>query len=84
MCPGVLSIAFVAFPFEGESIIFFGKHAMSEKSQSVPDSNFSIEKVQSDLRERFVRENGKAKKGQIVFVAFSFMEMFPFVKVQAK
>jgi lysophospholipase L1-like esterase len=42
----------------------------------------SIEKFQNELRERFAQQNKTAKKGQIVFVGSSLMEIFPIEKMQ--
>ena len=55
---------------------------MSEQSQSLTNMNPIIEKVQNDIRERFAQQNQTAKKGQIVFVGSSLMEIFPIEKMQ--
>jgi len=55
---------------------------MSEQSQSLTNMNPAIEKVQNEIRERFAQQNPTAKKGQIVFVGSSLMEIFPIEKMQ--
>lgn len=55
---------------------------MSEQSTSLTNMNPDIEQYKSDLRARFAKENQTAKKGQIVFVGSSLMEMFPIEKMQ--
>jgi len=55
---------------------------MSEQTQALTNMNPLIEKVQNEIRERFGRENQTAKKGQIVFVGSSLMEIFPIEKMQ--
>jgi lysophospholipase L1-like esterase len=41
-----------------------------------------IEQVQNELRASFAKQNKTAKKGQIVFVGSSLMEIFPIEKMQ--
>jgi lysophospholipase L1-like esterase len=55
---------------------------MSEQSTSLTNMNPDIEKVQNEIRERFAQQNQTAKKGQIVFVGSSLMEIFPIEKMQ--
>lgn len=55
---------------------------MSEQSTSLTNMNPDIEQYKSYLRARFAKENQTAKKGQIVFVGSSTMEMFPIEKMQ--
>ncbi len=55
---------------------------MSKKSESLTNMNPSIEQVQNKLRVSFVKQNKTAKKGQIVFVGSSLMEIFPIEKMQ--
>jgi lysophospholipase L1-like esterase len=55
---------------------------MSEQSQELTNRHPSIEKLQNDIRARFAEENKTAKKGQIVFVGSSLMEIFPIEKMQ--
>ena len=55
---------------------------MSEKSTSLTNMNPDIEEYKSDLRARFAQQNQTAKKGQIVFVGSSLMEIFPIEKMQ--
>ena len=55
---------------------------MSEQSTSLTNMNPAIEQWKADLRARFARENQSAKKGQIVFVGSSLMEIFPIEKMQ--
>ena len=55
---------------------------MSVESTSQTNMNPDIEQYKSDLQARFAKENQTAKKGQIVFVGSSTMEMFPIEKMQ--
>ena len=55
---------------------------MSEQTTSLTNLNPDIEQFKSDLRARFAQENQTAKKGQIVFVGSSLMEIFPIEKMQ--
>ena len=55
---------------------------MSEQSTSLTNMNPLIEQAKSTLRTRFAQENQTAKKGQIVFVGSSLMEIFPIEKMQ--
>jgi hypothetical protein len=55
---------------------------MSERSTFLTNMNPDIEKVQNEIRERFTQQNQTAKKGQIVFVGSSLMEIFPIEKMQ--
>jgi lysophospholipase L1-like esterase len=55
---------------------------MSEQSSSLTKLNPLIEQVQNELRTSFALQNKTAKKGQIVFVGSSLMEIFPIEKMQ--
>jgi lysophospholipase L1-like esterase len=55
---------------------------MSEQSTSLTNMNPDIEQYKNDLRARFAQQNQTAKKGQIVFVGSSLMEIFPIEKMQ--
>ncbi|HVN14841.1 MAG TPA: SGNH/GDSL hydrolase family protein [Anaerolineales bacterium] len=55
---------------------------MSEQTQSLTNMNPLIEQVQNELRASFAQQNQTAKKGQIVFVGSSLMEIFPIEKMQ--
>jgi len=55
---------------------------MSEQSTSLTNLNPDIEQYKSDIRARFAQQNQTAKKGQIVFVGSSLMEIFPIEKMQ--
>ncbi|MDR3345221.1 MAG: GDSL-type esterase/lipase family protein [Oscillospiraceae bacterium] len=55
---------------------------MSEQSTSLTNANPLIEQFKHDLRARFAQENKTVKKGQIVFVGSSLMEIFPIEKMQ--
>jgi lysophospholipase L1-like esterase len=55
---------------------------MSEQSEKLTNLHPDIEKLQNDIRARFVKENKTAKKEQIVFVGSSLMEIFPIEKMQ--
>ena len=55
---------------------------MSEQSTSLTNMNPDIEQVQNELRVSFAQQNQTAKKGQIVFVGSSLMEIFPIEKMQ--
>jgi lysophospholipase L1-like esterase len=55
---------------------------MSEQSTSLTNMNPDIEQYKSNLRSRFAKGNKTAKKGQIVFVGSSLMEIFPIEKMQ--
>jgi lysophospholipase L1-like esterase len=55
---------------------------MSEQSPELTNRYSGIEKLQNDIRARFAEENKTAKKGQIVFVGSSLMEIFPIEKMQ--
>lgn len=55
---------------------------MSEQTQALTNLNPLIEKVQNEIRARFAQQNPTAKKGQIVFVGSSSMEIFPIEKMQ--
>lgn len=55
---------------------------MSEKSESLTDMDPLIEQVQKELRANYAQQNKTAKKGQIVFVGSSLMEIFPIEKMQ--
>ena len=55
---------------------------MSEQSASLTNMNPDIEQVKSALRASYAQQNQTAKKGQIVFVGSSLMEIFPIEKMQ--
>lgn len=55
---------------------------MSEQTQKLTNLYPSIEKLQNEIRARFAQENKTAKKGQIVFVGSSLMEIFPIETMQ--
>ncbi|MBN9390343.1 MAG: lysophospholipase [Chloroflexi bacterium] len=55
---------------------------MSEQTQPLTNLHPLIEKVQNEIRARFAQQNPTAKKGQIVFVGSSSMEIFPIEKMQ--
>ena len=55
---------------------------MSKQSESLTNMNPSIGQVQDELRASFAEQNKTAKKGQIVFVGSSLMEIFPIDKMQ--
>ena len=55
---------------------------MSKQSKSLTNMDPRIEQVQNELRARFEEQNKTAKKGQIVFVGSSLMEIFPIEKMQ--
>jgi len=55
---------------------------MSEQTIALTDMYPCIEKMKSDIRARYAFENQTAKKGQIVFVGSSLMEIFPIEKMQ--
>jgi lysophospholipase L1-like esterase len=55
---------------------------MPEQSIELTNSHPDIEIFQNDIRARFAQENKTAKKGQIVFVGSSLMEIFPIEKMQ--
>jgi len=55
---------------------------MSEKSTSLTNMNPAIEQMKSAIRAKYAQQNQTAKKGQIVFVGSSLMEIFPIEKMQ--
>jgi lysophospholipase L1-like esterase len=55
---------------------------MSEETRELTNMHPDIEQFQNDLRARYAQENQTAKKGQIVFVGSSLMEIFPIEKMQ--
>ena len=55
---------------------------MSEKSTSLTNMNPAIEQMKSTIRAKYAQQNQTAKKGQIVFVGSSLMEIFPIEKMQ--
>jgi Lysophospholipase L1 and related esterases len=55
---------------------------MSKQSRSLTNMYPSIEQVQNELRAKYAPQNKTAKKGQIVFVGSSLMEIFPIEKMQ--
>jgi lysophospholipase L1-like esterase len=55
---------------------------MSEQSTSLTNMNPDIEQVKSAIRASYAQQNQTAKKGQIVFVGSSLMEIFPIEKMQ--
>jgi lysophospholipase L1-like esterase len=54
----------------------------SEKTSSLTNISPGITKLQNDLRAKYALENQTAKKGQILFVCSSMMEIFPIDKLQ--
>lgn len=55
---------------------------MSEKTKELTNMSPDIIKFQNNLRAKYKVENQTAKKGQIVFVGSSLMEIFPIEKMQ--
>lgn len=55
---------------------------MSKQSESLTKLNPLIEQVQNARRASFAQQNKTAKKGQIVFVGSSLMEIFPIEEMQ--
>jgi lysophospholipase L1-like esterase len=55
---------------------------MSEKTTSLTNIFPGSAKVQNDIRAKYAVENQTAKKGQILFVGSSSMEIFPIDKLQ--
>ena len=55
---------------------------MSSKTKSLTNLHPKIVKFQSSIKNRYAEENKTAKKGQIVFVGSSTMEIFPIEKMQ--
>lgn len=55
---------------------------MSEESTSLTNMNPVIEEVKSTIRAGYAQQNQTAKKGQIVFVGSSLMEIFPIEKMR--
>jgi lysophospholipase L1-like esterase len=55
---------------------------MSAQTQELTNRHPRIEEFQDELWGRFARENPGAKKGQIVFVGSSLMEIFPIETMQ--
>ena len=55
---------------------------MSEQTTSLTNMNPMIEQFKKDLRAKYAQQNKTAKKGQIVFVGSSLMEIFPIEKMQ--
>lgn len=55
---------------------------MPGQTEALTNMNPLIEQFKNDLRARFAQENKTAKKGQIVFVGSSLMEIFPIEKMQ--
>ncbi|OCT12029.1 lysophospholipase [Paenibacillus pectinilyticus] len=55
---------------------------MTEQSTSLTSMNPAIKQVQSTIRASYEEQNKTAKKGQIVFVGSSTMEIFPIEKMQ--
>ncbi len=55
---------------------------MSEQSTSLTNMDPVIEQVKSAIRASYAQQNQTAKKGQIVFVGSSLMEIFPIEKMQ--
>ena len=55
---------------------------MSENSTSLTNMNPLIEQAKNTLRAGYAQKNQTAKKGQIVFVGSSLMEIFPIEKMQ--
>jgi hypothetical protein len=56
---------------------------MSQRSTDLTNLNPKIAEYRNSIRNRFVQENKIAKRGQIVFVGSSLMEMFPIDKMQS-
>jgi len=55
---------------------------VSEKTTSLTNMDPDISKFQNDIRAEYAMENQTAKKGQILFVGSSLMEIFPIDKMQ--
>lgn len=55
---------------------------MSKQSESMTNMDPRIEQFQNELRTKYAQQNKTAKKGQIVFVGSSTMEIFPIEKMQ--
>jgi lysophospholipase L1-like esterase len=55
---------------------------MSEQTTSLTNMFLDILKFQNDIRAKYAMENKTAKKGQILFVGSSLMEIFPIEKMQ--
>lgn len=55
---------------------------MADQTASLTNMNPKIEQFKADLRARYAEQNKTAKKGQIVFVGSSLMEIFPIEKMQ--
>jgi len=55
---------------------------MSERTTALTNLNPQIERYKDELRARYAEQNKTAKKGQIVFVGSSLMEIFPIETMQ--
>ena len=55
---------------------------MPEETTSLTNMDPDISKFQNDIRAKYAVENQTAKKGQILFVGSSLMEIFPIDKLQ--
>jgi len=55
---------------------------MSEQTKSLTNIFPDILKLQNSIRAKYATENKTAKKGQILFVGSSLMEIFPIEKMQ--
>ena len=55
---------------------------MTEQTTSLTNMFPGITKLQNDIRAKYAKENQMAKKGQILFVGQSLMEIFPIDKLQ--
>ncbi|GEP18977.1 GDSL-type esterase/lipase family protein [Pediococcus argentinicus] len=55
---------------------------MTEKTTKLTNLHPDILKFQNELRDKYVSENKTVKKGQILFVGSSLMEIFPIEKFQ--
>ncbi|MFD1318172.1 GDSL-type esterase/lipase family protein [Loigolactobacillus zhaoyuanensis] len=55
---------------------------MSKQTTELTNLDPRIKQFQSDIRAKFAVENKSIKKGQIVFVGSSLMEIFPIEKMQ--
>lgn len=54
-----------------------GDFAMLEETERLPNLYPGISELQDQIRKTYSEQNKTAKKGQIVFVGSSLMEIFP-------
>ena len=55
---------------------------MSEQTTNLTNLNPEIERAKNEIRAKYAQQNQTAKKGQIVFVGSSLMEIFPIETMQ--